>query len=92
MGGGGKKKKGGKKGAAPAGTSTPAETTSKFNLNIGVLEDLAKVKVDAPSSQADIPKLIETLKEKMGKWQGDQDKQTKEVSFCTNQLHFTCTN
>lgn len=77
IGGGGKKKKGGKKSAA---TSTAAETTNKFNLNLGVLEDLAKVKVDAPSSQADIPKLVETLKEKMNKWKADQDKQTKEVS------------
>ncbi|KAE9963069.1 hypothetical protein BLS_009718 [Venturia inaequalis] len=77
IGGGGKKKKGGKKGAA-AGTSTPAETTSKFNLNLGVLEDLAKVKVDAPSSQADVPKLVEALKEKVSKWKADQDKQTKE--------------
>lgn len=80
IGGGGKKKKGGKKGAA-AGTSTPAETTGKFNLNLGVLEDLAKVKVDAPSSQADVPKVVEALKEKVSKWKADQDKQTKEVSF-----------
>lgn len=93
IGGGGKKKKGGKKGAAAAaGTSTPAETTSKFNLNIGVLEDLAKVKVDAPSSQADIPKLIETLKEKVSKWKADQDKQTKEVSFCNIRFGFQLTN
>jgi chromosome segregation ATPase len=92
IGGGGKKKKGGKKAAAAAGTSTPAETTSKFNLNIGVLEDLAKVKVDAPSSQADIPKLIETLKEKVSKWKADQDKQTKEVSLCNIRLGFQLTN
>jgi hypothetical protein len=85
IGGGGKKKKGGKKGAATANTSTPAEATSKFNLNLGVLEDLAKVKVDAPSSQADVPKLVETLKEKMGKWKADQAKQTKEVNLATDQ-------
>jgi chromosome segregation ATPase len=78
IGSAGKKKKGGKKGGAAAANSASAET--KFNLNIGVLEDLSKVKVDAPSSQADIPTVIEQLKEKVAKWKEDQDKKTQEVS------------
>jgi uncharacterized coiled-coil DUF342 family protein len=71
LGGGKKKGKGGKK--APA-------TGEKFNLNIGVLEDLSKVKVDAPSSQADVPRVLEQLKEKIEQWKADQDKKTQEVS------------
>ncbi|KIW05617.1 uncharacterized protein PV09_03488 [Verruconis gallopava] len=69
--GGGKKKKGGKKGGA-------ASATEKFNLNIGVLEDLSKVKVDAPSSQADVPHVVEQLKEKIAQWKADQDRKTQE--------------
>ncbi|KAF2739520.1 hypothetical protein EJ04DRAFT_508799 [Polyplosphaeria fusca] len=69
MGGGGKKGKKGKKAAAPA---------EKFNLSIGVIEELAKVSVDAPSSQADVPATVEKLKEKMAHWKDDQDRKTKE--------------
>lgn len=72
MGTGGKKgKKGGKKGGA-------APTPSKFNLNIGIIEELAKVGVDAPSSQADVPATVEKLKEKLAHWKEDQDRKTKE--------------
>jgi uncharacterized coiled-coil DUF342 family protein len=78
VGGGGKKKGKGKKGSA---ASTPTPATSKFTVNIGVLEDLNKVKVDAPSSQDDIPKVVEQLKEKLTQWRADQDKKTKEVSL-----------
>lgn len=70
LGGGKKKGKGGKK--APA--------AEKFNLNIGVLEDLSKVKVDAPSSQADVPATIEKLKKRVEEWKADQEKKTQEVS------------
>lgn len=74
MGTGGKKgKKGGKKGGA-------APAASKFNLNIGIIEELAKVGVDAPSSQADVPATVEKLKEKLAHWKEDQDRKTKEVS------------
>lgn len=68
-----KKGKGGKK--APA--------AEKFNLNIGVLEQLSKVKVDAPSSQADVPATVEQLKKKVEEWKADQDKKTQEVSYLT---------
>lgn len=72
--GGGKKKKGGKKGGA-----APAPAESKFQLNLGVLEDLSKVKVDAPSAQTDVPRVVEQLKEKIEKWKADQGKETQKV-------------
>ncbi|KAF1979943.1 hypothetical protein BU23DRAFT_523562 [Bimuria novae-zelandiae CBS 107.79] len=69
IGGGGKKNKKGKK------TTTAPE---KFNLNIGVLDELAKVGVNPPSSQADVPATVEKLKEKLAKWKSEQDAKTKE--------------
>ncbi|CAO2654409.1 Nn.00g111420.m01.CDS01 [Neocucurbitaria sp. VM-36] len=71
IGTGGKKGKKGKKGGA---TSAPA----KFNLNIGIIEELAKVGVDAPSSQEEIPATVEKLKAKLAHWKEDQDRKTKE--------------
>ncbi|KAF2258109.1 hypothetical protein CC78DRAFT_538043 [Lojkania enalia] len=73
MGTGGKKGKKGKKGGA---SSTPSDT--KFNLSIGVINELAKVGVDAPSSQADVPATVEKLKQKLAHWKEDQDRKTKE--------------
>jgi hypothetical protein len=75
IGGGGKKNKKGKKGGAAS-----APTESKFNLNIGVLQELQKVGVEAPSSQADVPATVEKLKAKLAHWREDQDRKTKEVS------------
>ncbi|OAK94785.1 hypothetical protein IQ06DRAFT_298273 [Phaeosphaeriaceae sp. SRC1lsM3a] len=69
VGTGGKKGKKGKKAA-------PAE--NKFNLNIGIIEELAKVGLDAPASQAEVPATVEKLKEKLAFWKGDQDRKTKE--------------
>ncbi|KAF2477843.1 uncharacterized protein BDR25DRAFT_275312 [Lindgomyces ingoldianus] len=74
VGGGGKKGKKGKKGGAAP--SAPAE--GKFNLSIGVIEELAKVSVDAPSSQADVPSVVEKLQAKLKHWREDQDRKTKE--------------
>ncbi|PNS20604.1 hypothetical protein CAC42_331 [Sphaceloma murrayae] len=71
IGGGGKKKKGGKKGAAPAGGE-------KFNLSIGVIEELGKVGVDTPMNQGDVPGTVEKLKQKLDEWKKDQDRKTKE--------------
>ncbi|EMD66175.1 hypothetical protein COCSADRAFT_137509 [Bipolaris sorokiniana ND90Pr] len=71
VGTGGKKGKKGKKGGA---SSAPA----KFNLNIGIIEELAKVGVEAPSSQEDIPATVEKLKAKLAHWKEDQDRKTKE--------------
>ncbi|KAF2787360.1 hypothetical protein K505DRAFT_329736 [Melanomma pulvis-pyrius CBS 109.77] len=72
---GGKKGKKGKKGGNAA-ASAPAE--GKFSLSIGVIEELSKVGVDAPSSQADVPAVVEKLNEKLAHWKKDQDRKTKE--------------
>ncbi|KAF2402506.1 hypothetical protein EJ06DRAFT_507404 [Trichodelitschia bisporula] len=69
---GGKKKKGKKGGASAAASET------KFNLSIGVIEELAKVKVNAPASQADVPGVVKQLQEKLEFWKEDQDRKTKE--------------
>lgn len=73
VGGAGKKKGKGKKTAA-----APTET-GKLNMNIGIIEELAKVGVDPPSTQADVPGVVEKLKEKLATWKKDQDSQTKKV-------------
>ncbi|KAF2273948.1 uncharacterized protein EI97DRAFT_435599 [Westerdykella ornata] len=70
VGGGGKKKKGKKGGPAPA--------EAKFNVNFGVLQELQKVGVEAPSSQAEVPAVVEKLKAKLEHWKADQDRKTKE--------------
>jgi uncharacterized coiled-coil DUF342 family protein len=75
MGTGGKKGKKGRKGVNA--TATPP-VASKFNLSIGVIEELSKVGVDAPSSQADVPVVVEKLKAKLEHWKTDQDRKTKE--------------
>jgi uncharacterized coiled-coil DUF342 family protein len=82
VGGGGKKKKGKKGGAA---ASSPAPAASKFSMNIGVLEDFSKVKVEAPTSSEEIPKAVEQLKEKIAQWKANQDKKTKEVCYTLSQ-------
>ncbi|EXJ53440.1 uncharacterized protein A1O5_13308 [Cladophialophora psammophila CBS 110553] len=72
VGGGGKKKGKGKKGAAG-----PADS-GKLNMNIGIIEELAKVGVDPPSAQADVPGVVERLKQKLAAWKKDQDTQTQK--------------
>jgi hypothetical protein len=86
MGGtGGKKgKKGGnsnkRAGGVNSGTATPdTASSSKFNLGIGVLEQLNKVNVEPPMSQADVPGVVEKLKGKVQQWKADQSKKTEEV-------------
>lgn len=76
IGGGGKKKGKGKKGAATNGADT-----GKMNLNMGVIEELGKVAVDPPSTQADVPSVVEKLKQKVEAWKKDQKDQTEKVSF-----------
>jgi hypothetical protein len=75
VGSGGKKKGKSKKGAA-----APAES-GKLNMNIGIIEELAKVGVDPPSTQADVPGVVEKLKEKLATWKKDQDAETQKVRF-----------
>lgn len=80
MGTGGKKGKKGKRGNAESpAPSTPTE--GKFNLSIGVIEELAKVNVEPPMNQSDVPSVLEKLKVKLEHWKADQDKKTKEVSL-----------
>jgi predicted nucleic acid-binding Zn-ribbon protein len=84
VGTGGKKGKKGKKGSAngsPA-PSTPAET--KFNMNVGIIEDFAKVKIDPPMNQSDVPAVVEKLAAKITEWKKDQAAKTQEVGS----LHF----
>ena len=80
IGGGGKKGKKGRKGGASMGSPAAAEA-SKFNISIGVIEELAKIGVDPPSNQGDVPAVVEKLKEKLDRWKKDQDKKTQEVSL-----------
>ncbi|KAI9808863.1 MAG: hypothetical protein M1827_007186 [Pycnora praestabilis] len=79
---GGKKGKKGRKGGAAAAASpapsTPTEGSGKFNLNMGVIEELGKVNVEAPMNQSDVPAVVEKLKEKLDHWKKDQDRKTKE--------------
>lgn len=70
IGGGGKKKGKGKK-------ATPA-SAEKFNMNIGIIEELAKVGVDPPSTKDDVPAVVEKLKEKRDEWKKNQKEQTEK--------------
>jgi uncharacterized coiled-coil DUF342 family protein len=76
VGSGGKKKKGGKKGAAANGAET-----GKLNLNVRIIEDLGVLGVDPPSSQADIPNVVEKLKGKVADWKKNQAEETEKVGI-----------
>jgi chromosome segregation ATPase len=79
VGTGGKKGKKGKKGNNAAnGTAAPA--AEKFNLNVGVIEDFAKVKLDPPMNQSDVPAVVEKLAAKITEWKNNQASKTEEVS------------
>ncbi|KAJ5131190.1 uncharacterized protein N7515_007229 [Penicillium bovifimosum] len=67
-----KGKKGGKKGGAVAADST------KFNMNVGIIEDFAKVKIDPPMNQSDVPAAVEKLAAKITEWKKDQASKTAE--------------
>ena len=69
---GGKKKKGGNRGAA-------APAAGKFNLDVGTIENLARIGVDPPMQQSDVPAVAEKLKEKLAFWKENQESKTKEV-------------
>ena len=75
-GSGGKKKGKGRK-AAVNGAGTEA---GKLNLNMGIIEQLGKVGIDPPSTQGDVPAVVEKLKEKVAAWKKDQDEQTQKVT------------
>ena len=80
IGGGGKKNKRNKNQAAAGATPSPAPE-GKFNLDLGTIDSLAKIGVDPPMSQNDVPPVVEKIKEKLSFWKGDQDRRTKEVSL-----------
>ena len=81
MGTGGKKGKKGKKGSSTSSPAPGTPTEGKFNLSMGIIEELAKVNVEPPMSQAGVPAVVEKLKEKREQWKKDQDKKTKEVHY-----------
>lgn len=68
----------GKKGKKNKGQHTAAPST--FNLSVGVIEELARVKVDPPMSQEDVPAVVEKLAEKIKDWKSKQAAQTEAVS------------
>lgn len=70
----GKKGKKGKKSNAN-GSPAPAE---KFNLNVGIIEDFAKVKIDPPMNQSDVPAVVEKLAAKISEWKKNQASKTEE--------------
>ena len=86
MGGAGKKNK---KNRNQQNQTAPA-SEGKFNLDLGTIDSLAKIGIDPPMSQADVPSVVEKLKEKLDFWKGDQKRKTDEVS--QNTYHNTSTH
>ncbi|KAL8926374.1 MAG: hypothetical protein Q9208_002917 [Pyrenodesmia sp. 3 TL-2023] len=78
MGTGGKKGKKGKKGGASGSPAPGTPTEGKFNLSIGIIEELAKVNIEPPMNQADVTTVLEKLKAKRDNWKSEQDRKTKE--------------
>ncbi|KNG88282.1 nuclear segregation protein (Bfr1), partial [Aspergillus nomiae NRRL 13137] len=74
VGTGGKKGKKGKKSNAN-GSPAPAE---KFNLNVGIIEEFAQVKIDPPMNQTDVPAVVEKLAAKITEWKKNQASKTEE--------------
>ncbi|RMZ87436.1 hypothetical protein DV736_g5337, partial [Chaetothyriales sp. CBS 134916] len=72
VGGGGKKKK------AKKATAAGPTDTGKLNMNVGVIEELSKVGIDPPATQADIPAVVDKLKAKLGDWKKNQKEQTEK--------------
>ncbi|KAJ5725430.1 uncharacterized protein N7483_006787 [Penicillium malachiteum] len=69
IGSAGKKGKKGKK-AAPEAT--------KFNMNVGIIEEFGKIKIDPPMNQSDVPAVIEKLAAKITEWKSTQASKTEE--------------
>jgi hypothetical protein len=76
---GGKKGKKGRKGSAAASPAPSTPTEGKFNISMGIIEELAKVNVEPPINQSGVPAVVETLKQKRDQWKKDQESRTKEV-------------
>lgn len=80
VGTGGKKGKKGKKGSNTASPAPGTPTESKINLSAGIIEDFAKVKIDPPMNQSDVPGIVEKLAGKITEWKKNQATKTEEVS------------
>ncbi|KAL8846455.1 MAG: hypothetical protein Q9198_011291 [Flavoplaca austrocitrina] len=78
MGSGGKKGKKGRKGGAAGSPAPGTPSEGKFNLSVGIIEELAKVNVEPPMNQSDVPAVVEKLKAKRNHWKSEQDQKTKE--------------
>ncbi|KAF2455276.1 hypothetical protein BDY21DRAFT_289805 [Lineolata rhizophorae] len=79
VGTGGKKgKKGKKAGGSAQAASAPAAAEGKFNLPLGVIEELSKLSISAPAGKDEVPATVEELKKKLDHWKQDQDRKTKE--------------
>lgn len=76
---GGKKGKKGKKGSNAASPAPSTPTEGKFNISMGIIEELAKVNVEPPINQAGVPTVVEQLKQKREQWKKDQSLKTREV-------------
>lgn len=96
MGSGGKKGKKGKKGNNSGSPAPSTPTEGKFNLSMGIIEELAKVNVEPPMNQAGMSEVVQKLKEKRDQWKKDQEQKTKEVSpilpFRFHDYIIQCTN
>ena len=73
VGSGGKKKKGKK-------PREDVAETSKIDLKLGVLEELARIDVPVPSSREEVPGVLDALRGKLQHYKDNQDKVTKGVS------------
>ncbi|KAI9931971.1 hypothetical protein MW887_009472 [Aspergillus wentii] len=73
-GNGGKKGKKGKKG----NTNAKNDEGTKFNLNVGIIEEFAQVKIDPPMTQSEVPAVVEKLAAKITEWKGSQATKTEE--------------
>jgi len=79
-----KGKKGSNKGSGAATPTTPANVEDrgaergKFQLNHGILAELAKVDVRAPIGRDDVPACIEKLRERLKWYKENSERVTKE--------------
>ena len=73
VGSGGKKGKKGKK--------TATADTGKMNLNVGVIQELGQLGIDPPSTQADVPSVVEKLTARRDEWKKGQKEQTEKVCY-----------
>lgn len=80
-----KGKKGGKKDVvvtSPDAEQPATPTSGKFQLSIGIIEELRKVNVEAPASQAEVANVLEKLRAKLAEYKANQKTTTEEV--CLN--------